>query len=125
MDITPLVPKGKQVINAYGDGGFRVSGIRYEGPLIVSSQQCFPWIVKEPAAIEMEDFQAILALPKGEIELVLFGSGAKIAPVSSALKADLRHDAIAIEVMDTGAACRTYNVLLAEGRLVCAALFPI
>jgi uncharacterized protein len=60
----------------------------------------------------------------GGLELVLIGLGKRGAPVATALRAALKAHGIGVEAMDTGAACRTYSVLLAEDRLVAAALLP-
>jgi len=61
----------------------------------------------------------------GAVELLLFGQGARMAPVPPALRQGLREAGIGLEPMDTGAACRTYNVLAAEGRRIAAALIAV
>jgi uncharacterized protein len=60
----------------------------------------------------------------GGVELLLLGLGRRMAPVAPALRAALKAHGIAVEAMDTGAACRTYNLLVAEDRRVAAALLP-
>jgi uncharacterized protein len=122
MDITPLIPKGRQVIEAYGDGGFRVSGQRYEGAIIVLPHDCIAWsFTGEPA-----DFATLLSIrEKWNVALLLLGTGASIRPVAKDVRMRLQQAGLSIEPMDTGAACRTYNVLIAEGRNVAAALIPI
>ena len=61
----------------------------------------------------------------GEVEILLLGCGPRMAPVPRPLRETLRAAGIVIEAMDTGAACRTYNVLMSEGRRVAAALIAV
>ena len=123
MDITPLVPEGRQVIESYGTDGFRINGERYPDPIIVWPERVVPWPVSgiEAAAIETLD-PLFSAEPR--IEILLIGCGATFALAPAALRAALGKRGIALESMDTGAACRTYNVLMAEDRRVAAALLP-
>lgn len=126
MDVTPLIPKGKQVIDGYGDGGFRVSGTRVEGSIIVFPDRLIAW----PAATLAEVTAALLDAVKvagtaGQVDLLLLGTGQRMAQIDRNLRQELRAAGVVIEVMDTGAACRTYNVLLSEGRKVAAALIAV
>ena len=126
MDVTPLIPKGKQVIDGYGDGGFRVSGTRVEGSIIVFPDRLIAW----PAAALAEVTVALLDAVKvagtaGQVDLLLLGTGQRMAQIDRGLRQELRAAGVVIEVMDTGAACRTYNVLLSEGRKVAAALIAV
>jgi uncharacterized protein len=120
MELTPLVTPGRQLIERYSADGFRVSGVVYAGPVLVFADRTMPW---QPAALSAEGFAAIVE--HGGIELILVGLGRRAAPVAPALRRALKAHGIAVEAMDTGAACRTYNVLLAEDRLVAAALLPM
>ena len=119
MELTPLVRPGHQVIERYGPSGFRVSGAVYLGPVLVFIDRTVAW---EGAAITVEGLAPVVA--HGGVELLLIGLGRRMAPVAPALRAALKAGGIAVEAMDTGAACRTYNVLLAEDRRVAAALLP-
>jgi uncharacterized protein len=119
MDLTPLVQPGTQVIERYGASGFRVSGQIYQGAVLVFPDQTVTW---EDAAVTVESLAPVAE--HGGVELLLLGLGRRTLPVAAALRATLRLSGIAVEAMDTGAACRTYNVLLAEGRRVAAALLP-
>jgi uncharacterized protein len=119
MDLTPLVPAGRQLIERYSADGFRVSGIVYGGPVLVFAERTVFW---ENPVVSAEGLAPVIE--HGGVELVLVGLGRRGAPVAPALRAALKAHGIAIEAMDTGAACRTYNVLLAEDRLVAAALLP-
>jgi uncharacterized protein len=119
MDLTPLVRPGTQVIERYGPAGFRVSGQIHHGAVFVFPDRTMAW---EGAAITVESLEPVVA--HGGVELLLLGLGRRMMPVAAALRAALRGRGIAVEAMDTGAACRTYNVLLAEERRVAAALLP-
>ena len=123
MDITPTIAAGKQIIQSYGPAGFRVSGQVYRGPVLVMPEAVVPWLVSDYAAITAADFVRLL---EGEprIEVVLFGTGATGLLVPSTLRHDLKASGLSIDGMDTGAACRTYNVMLSEERRVAAALLP-
>lgn len=126
MDVTPLIPQGRQMIEAYGDGGFRVSGTAYQGGVIVLPNRSMSWPVSNFATLSLDDFAPIVAASKaGDVSLMLLGCGSRMLMLPGALKQALRAAGVVTEVMDTGAACRTYNVLLAEGRQVCAALFSV
>ncbi len=119
MELTPLVQPGRQVIERYGPGGFRVSGTIYSGPVLVFPDQTLAW-----AAAAVSEVGLAAVIEHGGVELLLLGLGRRMVPVASGLRAVLRASGIAVEAMDTGAACRTYNVLLAEDRRVAAALLP-
>ncbi|OHC80985.1 MAG: hypothetical protein A3G73_00200 [Rhodospirillales bacterium RIFCSPLOWO2_12_FULL_67_15] len=124
LDITPLVPAGRQVIEAYGDGGFVIAGARYAGSVIVLPERTLAWTVA--AAADVTEFALaplFEALPPAEILVV--GCGPRFAPAPGPLRPVFKARGVALEWMDTGAACRTFNVLLAEGRPVAAALIAV
>lgn len=122
MDVTPLIPHGKQIIEAYGEGGFRISGQRLEGSVIVFPDRVIAWA----GDLSMGNLQDVTnAGQAGSVELLLIGTGARMTQVDRALRQALRAAGVVIEPMDTGAACRTYNVLMAEGRRVAAALIAV
>ena len=123
MDITPLVPEGRHLIESYGDDGFRISGERHAGPVIVWPEGVVPWGVSGIATAAMDTLDAMFAA-EPPIEILLIGSGATFEMAPAALRSALSARSIAVESMDTGAACRTYNVLMAEDRRVAAALIP-
>ena len=124
MDITPAVPAGRQVVESYGGGRFRVSGTSFDGSVLVLPEQTVAWDVTRLEDLSPEHLRPVLDLASG-IEILLLGCGPKTRPVASELRDALREQGISLEPMDTGAACRTYNVLLAEGRRVAAALIAI
>ena len=119
MELTPLVPAGRQVIERYGATGFRVSGALYTGPVLVFPDLTMLWA---EAALSAESLAPVVA--HGGVELLLLGLGRQMTPIAAGLRAALKASGIVVEGMDPGAACRTYNVLLAEERRVAAALLP-
>lgn len=124
MDLTPLIPAGRQIIESYGDGRFRVGGTLHEGSILVFPQATLAWPVAGMAELAVESFAPVIARA-AEIELLLLGCGPRLALFPKSLRQQLREQGIALEPMDTGAAARTYNVLMAEGRHVAAALIAI
>jgi len=111
-------------IDAYGNGGFRFAGMSHRGSLVCVPSGIYGWHVTRPEDISAES----LAMVLGEADAVSFlmlGTGANQVFPSSAVMAALAEAGLGLEVMDTGAACRTYNVLLAEDRKVAAALIAI
>jgi uncharacterized protein len=122
MDVTPLIPADRQVIDSYGARGFHVSGAGYEGAILVFPDGTRSWAVADPVEVTPESLRPVI--DHGGIEILLLGCGSRMRPVSAATRQALRQAGIVLDVMDTGAACRTYNVLLAEERHVAAALLP-
>jgi uncharacterized protein len=124
MDVTPLVREGQQIIQSYADGVFRVSGMSYDGPILVAPDKTTQWSVESDfEALTFENFRA-LADKSDDIDVLLLGVGGKMQFLSPDLKNKLNAEGLPVDIMDTGAACRTYNVLMAEGRRVVAALLP-
>jgi len=98
----------------------RINGRDFRGHVIVSAERILAdWNPRPIAEMQVEDFQAAL---EGQPETILFGSGAKHRFVSNFLLTAIMSQGIGFEVMSTAAACRTYNLLLGEGRQVVAAL---
>ena len=125
MEFVQVAAPGRQMIESYGDGGFRVSGVRHRGSILVLPEQTLTWPVADMAAVTEESLAPLLAEEAPPTEVLLLGCGPALVPVASALRQALRKHGIGIEPMDTGAACRTYNVLLSEQRLVAAALIAV
>jgi uncharacterized protein len=124
MDITPIISAGKKVIQGYGDGGFTINHERMEGSYII-----FPEDVQQFAVSSYKDINVELIAPviiyKPNIELLLIGTGPNMQMLGDSIRIHLKKHNIALEYMDTGAACRTYNILLAEGRDVAAVLVAV
>lgn len=126
MDLTPLIPVGRQIIESYGDGRFRIANILHEGSVLVFPGKTLSWPVTDMASLDLASLVPISeAAKQGEIELLLIGCGPRLAQIPRDLRAALRAEGVVIEPMDTGAAARTFNVLLAEGRRVAAALIAV
>ena len=112
--------EGQNAIARHGEGGVVVNGVEHRHSVIVPwAGAVTAWPVAHIDALTEAHFAALAELSP---ELVVFGSGARIRFVRPALLRPLIERRIGVETMDTGAACRTYNVLLAEGRSVLAAL---
>ena len=125
MDVTPLIPEGRQIIQGYSAGAFKVSGKSYTDPIIVLPTGTDTWnIAHDFTGLTEQDFNQLASIAS-DIDVVLLGSGARGEFFPSKLRSALKDKGLVIETMDTGAACRTYNVLMAEGRRVAAALMPI
>lgn len=121
QDISGLPEEGQQLINSYGEGGFRISGVRYEGSVLVLPSQTSEWSV---ASLEDLNLESLEQITKAEpaVEILLIGCGANMGFIEESIRKPLREKGITIDSMDSGAAARTYNVLLLEGRRVAAAL---
>lgn len=126
MDITPLIPAGRQIIESYGGGRFRVSGVSFASSILVFPDRALPWAPHLPAEITLDSLDEVArAGTAGSVDVLLIGCGTRMTMIPGALRRALRDSGIVIEPMDTGAACRTYNVLVAEGRKVAAALIAV
>ena len=123
MDVTPLIPAGRQVIESYGTAGFRVSGTAHAGSILVFVDSTVAWPVERFDEVTIEALTPVLA--RGDIEILLLGCGRRMMPVSVELRRQLRAGGVVLDAMDTGAACRTYNILLAEERRIAAALIKL
>jgi uncharacterized protein len=122
MDLTPVVPAGRQVIERYGPSGFRVTGVIYPGPILIFPDRTVSWDAGTASDVTWERLGPVLE--HGGVRILLLGLGRVTSPISGPLRTAMRGAGIAVEPMDTGAACRTYNVLVAENRSVAAALIP-
>jgi uncharacterized protein len=97
-----------------------IGGKSYAGPIIVSADRIVPgWTPRPIQELQLEDFQAALDL---DPEVILFGTGSTHRFAGNRLMTTIMSRGVGFEVMATAAACRTYNVLLAEDRRVIAAL---
>jgi uncharacterized protein len=115
MDVTPLIRRDAKIIQSYKGGVFRISGQVYTGSVFVLPERVIEWP-------DHDDFSP-LAPFKDEIEVLLYGTGEKLVMPPPVLKRRVKEElGITLEAMDNGAASRTYNVLMAEGRKVIAAL---
>lgn len=113
---------GAHVIEAYGAGGFRFGGMSHRGSILALPSGIYAWSAATPADITIEALNLVFAEPPGLIEHLLVGTGPTLTPLDPALRQRLRETGIRAEPMATGAAARTYSILLAENRRVAAAL---
>ena len=123
-DITPPVPLGRQLIQGYGGGGFRIAGEFHSGSMLVCPDRSFAWAANAYEDISVASLGNVIA-QSGEIEVLLIGCGARMGMPRPDIRDALKDYSIVPEWMDTGAACRTFNVLLAEDRAVAAALIAV
>lgn len=124
MDITPLIPDGAPIVRGYAGGAFRIGTGHYPGAVALFPDGAAPWDFSGPAeGLSMEALAPILGRAQG-LRILVLGTGARTVLIGPELRQDLRARGVVAECMDTGAACRTWNVLLAEGREAAAALLP-
>src|SRR5690349_10359853 len=110
---------GRFSIDAYGNGGLRFADMSHRGSIRLLPSGVKAWPVGSVAELTDESLAPVFA-EAGEIELLLFGTGADVAAIPARLRERLREAGIGLDVMQTGAAARTYNILLAESRKVAA-----
>ncbi len=123
MDFNLDVPQDILFVRSVGKQGIRVGDDLHKGAFILSGQQLLPqWDVTSPEDIDQASLQSIFDL---QPELVLIGTGSTQVFLPPAVQALFFQRGIGFEVMTTDAACRTFNILVSEGREVVAALLPI
>ena len=111
-------------IEAYGNGGFRFAGMSHRGSLLCLPGGMHAWDVMAPGEISLATLQPVIDAA-AEIAVLLVGMGKEFAGFDPAVRIALRERKIIVEAIATGGAVRTYNVLLAEGRQVAAALIAV
>ena len=116
---------GRYPIDAYGNGGFKFAGMSHRGSVLALPDGIRAWDATTPQDIDVGTLNALFAVPKGQVELLLVGTGPELVPLPVILRTRLRAAGIGSEPMSTGAAARTYNILLGEGRRVAAALLAV
>ncbi|WP_252192902.1 Mth938-like domain-containing protein [Rhizobium sp. CSW-27] len=114
---------GRAPIDAYGNGGFRFADMSHRGSLICLPAGIYAWDMAEGDPLTVEAFARVLDAEG--VEFLLVGTGRDIRPLPAPLKAALRARGISSDPMGTGAAIRTYNIMLGESRPVAAALIAV
>ncbi|GHF50954.1 Mth938-like domain-containing protein [Seohaeicola zhoushanensis] len=104
-------------VDGYGPGFFRIGGEVLEGAVLTGSFGTSSWG-------GYDDRAALLALA-GQVDVIFVGTGAEVAHLPAALRAALEEAGLGVETMNSPAACRTYNVLVSEGRRVALAALPV
>jgi uncharacterized protein len=117
-------PAPVQVIRTYGPGRFVIGEREWREPVLVTPSATTSWKVTRAEDLSLDSLAALreAATPT---ELLVLGCGQRAVFVPPSLRAALKAAGLALEVVDTGSACRIYNVLLAESRRVAAALIPL
>ena len=119
MKIERELADGRNLFTGYGAGYVEVNGKRHTGSVVVNGAAVREWSARSVDALAPEDLAAIV---EARPEILLIGTGANFQFPDPATLAPLHAARLGVEVMDTPAACRTYNILMAEGRNVMAAL---
>ena len=115
---------GRAPIDTYGNSGFRFAGMSHRGSVLCLPSGIYGWAGPVGDTIDEKSLERVFAEADG-IEVLLLGTGTELKPVVAPLRARCRTLGIIAEPMSTGAAVRTYNVLLAEGRAIAAALMAV
>jgi uncharacterized protein len=116
---------GIHLIEGYGSGGFRFGGMSHRGSILALPSGIRAWPVTKPEEIGLATLALLFEEEQGAIGHLLIGTGTGLLPLKSALREELRARGILAEPMATGAAARTYNILIGENRRVAAALLAV
>ncbi len=114
----------QQIVQSYGVGLFRISATTYTSSVIVLPGRTLPWAVTQLGEVDEESLQPVLVMA-AQLDILILGTGNRMHLADSELMDACRACAVALEVMDTGAACRTFNLLAGEQRRVAAALIAL
>ena len=117
-------PAQVQVIRSYGPGRFLIGQIEWRSPVLVTPTATTRWNVARAEELTLDSLAA-LKTAAAPTEFLVLGCGPRAVFIARELRMALKAAGLALEVVDTGSACRTYNVLLAESRRVAAALIPL
>jgi uncharacterized protein len=115
---------GRAPVDAYGNGGFRFAGMSHRGGILCLPSGVYGWDSSAPGTLDEAALAKVIA-EAAEIEILIVGTGNTGILLGAPLRGKLRDAGIVAETMSTGAAVRTFNVLLAEERSVAAALIPV
>ncbi|MSO98107.1 MAG: hypothetical protein EXR11_07810 [Rhodospirillaceae bacterium] len=124
MDIARTAPIDRQNIQKYGNGRFTVSGTVFTGGVLVLPAQTVNWSATDIANLNEDAIGVLLSHAKA-FDFCLMGCGPRTLALPIPLRTRFKQVGLRIDMMDTGSACRTYNVLSAEGRAVAAALVAV
>ncbi|HHZ75142.1 MAG TPA: hypothetical protein EYO02_01605 [Rhodospirillales bacterium] len=124
LDISPVDFEGRNIIQSYGNGKFQISDKKYDHSVLVFPDQIIPWSPIDTNNLIVDDFKKVLTVGP-IVELLLLGCGKTTWFLPLPLRDELKEMGLVLEPMDTGAACRTFNVLLGENRRIAAALMLV
>lgn len=116
---------GAHAIEGYGAGGFRFASMSHRGSILALPSGILAWPAVTATDINVESLEAVFREAPGRIEHLLIGTGLDLVPLPAPLRQRLRDAGIRAEPMPTGAAARTYSILLGEKRRVAAALLAV
>jgi uncharacterized protein len=119
----PHLPRSAP-IDAYGKGGFAFAGMSHRGSLFCLPDGIWAWEVTRPEQIDRYSLERVFAAAKG-VDTLLIGTGTEVWLAPSELRAALRAVKVVLDAMQTGAAVRTYNIMIGERRRVAAALIAV
>lgn len=117
-------PRGALSIQGYSTSGFRAAGHVFDGGLVITPEQADIWPLEKLADATVEHFSLVIT-NEPSIEILLLGTGSVITWPTPELLGALKEQGLSVDVMDSRAAARTFNVLVAEGRRVAATLLPL
>jgi uncharacterized protein len=115
---------GRHGIDAYGNGGFRFADMSHRGSILALPSGIKAWPVAIAAEITETSLADVFA-EADELEFMLIGTGLELVPIPDALRWRFRDARIGLDIMQTGAAARTYNIMVGENRKVGAALIAV
>lgn len=117
MRLNEITYNNAAPVDGYGPGFFRIGGQVHEGAVLTGPTGTAAWG-------GYEDDAPLLALAEA-VDVLFIGTGAELAHIPSNLRTTLENAGLGVEIMNSPAACRTYNVLLSEGRRIALALMPV
>ncbi|MEZ2130590.1 MULTISPECIES: Mth938-like domain-containing protein [unclassified Sinorhizobium] len=115
---------GRAPIDTYGNGGFRFADMSHRGSILCLPSGIYGWDMDVTKPLIPANFQRVLD-EAATIEVLLVGTGPELRPLPAELKAALKARGISSDPMSTGAAVRTFNIMLSESRAVAAALIAV
>jgi uncharacterized protein len=115
---------GRAPIDAYGNGGFRFADMSHRGSILCLPSGVYGWDATDAALLTIADFAKVIE-EISDVDALLVGMGREIRPMPRVLREALKLRNVTADPMSTGAAVRTFNVLLAEDRRVAAALIAV
>ena len=124
IEMRPAHFPGRAPIDAYGNGGFRFADMSHRGSLLLLPSGIYGWEPVDAKELTVGHFEKVLAEAQ-DIEVLLIGTGDGMRVLPKELRAAFKEAGISVDPMSTGAAVRTYNIMLSESRAVAAALIAV
>lgn len=115
---------GQPLVDAYGDGGFRLAGQRFEGSIIVTPLGLYPWAPKSLAGVTPGSVAPLIEA-SADFDFLIVGAGEILTRLPDAARQRLESAGLFADLMPTSPACRTYNLMLSENRRVAAAFIAV